>query len=88
VCDEWDHVLAAALNVRQGVNMENTTDWPTWKDAGKRVEVSLSGNVTIRGDLVVTDFFFDGQEEIPIFDVEGDDGVLHNFAGNICWKFI
>ena len=68
--------------------MENTTDWPTWKDAGKRVEVRLSGDVIVRGNLVITDLFFDGEEEIPIFYVESDDVVLHNFADNIRWKFI
>jgi hypothetical protein len=65
-----------------------TTDWPDWKDAGRRVEVELEDGSTVQGDLLVADFFPDGEgDEVPMFEVAGDGGG-HSFAANKRWRFL
>lgn len=68
---------------------ESESDWPDWKDAGKRVEVKLESGVTVRGELIVDDFFPDGNGcEVPMFMVLGDEGTKHGFAANKGWMFV
>lgn len=65
-----------------------TDTWPDWCDAGKNVEVELENGLTVNGQLLVDDFFPDGQGgEIPIFVIRADDGKTHQFAANRQWKF-
>lgn len=66
-----------------------TTDWPDWKDDGRRVEVEPEDGRTVQGELFVADFFADGEgDEIPIFEVRTDDGAEHGFAANKRWRFL
>jgi len=65
-----------------------TTDWPDWKDVGRRVEVELECGETVLGELFVDDFFFDGEGEVPIFAVRTDDGKERGFAANKRWRFV
>lgn len=63
--------------------------WPDWHDAGRRVEVKLESGVVAQGELVVDDFFPDGNgDEVPMFIVLGDDGTKHGFAANNGWRFV
>jgi len=66
-----------------------TTDWPDWKDAGRRVEVELEDGLTVQGELFVGDFFPDGEgDEVPVFSVCDDAGQEYSFAANKCWRFL
>lgn len=66
-----------------------TTDWPDWKDAGRRVEVELEDGRTVQGELFVGDFFPDGEgDEVPVFSVRDDAGQEYSFAANKRWRFL
>ncbi len=66
-----------------------TTDWPGWRDSGRRVEVELEDGRTVQGELFVADFFPDGEgDEVPVFEVRCDDGTEHGFAANRRWRFL
>ena len=71
------------------MNEWTTTKWPDWKDSGRRVQVKLEGGSIVQGELFVADFFPDGEgDEVPVFEVLGDDGKEHGFAGNDGWRFL
>lgn len=67
--------------------MALVSHWPDWKDAGKRVRIDCDGKV-IEGVLYVDDFFFDGEDEVPMFRVRLDDGSSVSFADNVGWSFL
>lgn len=60
-----------------------TTDWPDWKDSGRRVEVELEDGRTVQGGLFVSDF-----SPVPVFEVRDDAGHEHSFAANNRWRFL
>jgi len=65
------------------------TNWPDWKDCGRRVEVEFDDGWTVQGDLFVSDFFQDGEgDEVPVFGVHADDGVEYSFADGKHWRFL
>lgn len=65
-----------------------TTQWPDWRDAGRRVELDL-GDGYIQGELFVEDFFPDGDGgECPVFGVRADDQVEHSFASHERWRYV
>jgi hypothetical protein len=68
--------------------MQEKPNWPDWKDSGAYVEVDFGDGCVIKGKLVIAEVFFDGEEEIPVFDVKDAEGLLHNFANNTHWKFV
>lgn len=58
---------------------ERGEDWPDWKDSGRRCSIIIDGNVVF-GEVVADDFFFTGEEEIPIFHINTDDGRRLHFC--------
>lgn len=60
-----------------------TDDYPDWKDVGKRVEAELEDGRVVVGDLGADDWY-----DVPIFEIETDDGETHSFAANKRWRFI
>jgi hypothetical protein len=65
--------------------------WPGWDHDGRRVEILLDGGRVVKGELIATDFGFDGEKEYPIFSVieaiEPDDSIWYSFAGARKWRF-
>ena len=49
---------------------------PDWQDIGSKVKVTLSNGLTIVGEVDITDWFFDGEEEIP-FPVINSNGKVY-----------
>jgi hypothetical protein len=49
-------------------------NFPDWQDSGRRVVVKSKDGKVATGILRADDFFFDGENEIPIFHVKSDDG--------------
>ena len=47
--------------------------WPDWKDSGRRCSILIDGAV-VMGEVVADDVFFTGEEEVPIFNINTDDG--------------
>lgn len=62
--------------------------WPDWRDAGKRVELRMPDGQILRGELIIEDVFFNGEDEIPMFAVTLDDGSRASFVDAEEWKFI
>ncbi len=52
-------------------------EYPDWEDNGKAVVVELQDGLKVRGKLDLHDFFFDGENEIPLFNVIGTNGELY-----------
>lgn len=50
---------------------------PDWRDAGKQVELKAEDGTTVRGELEIPDFHFNGEDEVPHFEV----------AGHCLWDF-
>jgi hypothetical protein len=64
-------------------------DLPDWLDTGKRVEVELEDGSIVQGELFVADFIFDGEDEVPMFEVRTDGGrETRGFAANKRWRFL
>lgn len=53
--------------------------WPDWKDSGRRGSIVISG-VVIYGTVSADDFFFTGEDEVPIFNFHAIDGRIFPFC--------
>lgn len=63
------------------------TNWPDWKDAGKRVSARLRDGRTVAGVLYVHDQFFDGENEVPVFWIQLEDKTGVSFAECASWEY-
>lgn len=59
--------------------------WPNWGDACRPVEVEIDGKIH-KGYLDV-DGVFDGEDEIPIFSVVGENDQTIHFDFDGKWRF-
>jgi hypothetical protein len=42
---------------------------PDWGDSGRRAEFKRADGTVITGTLWANDFFFNGEDEVPIFEI-------------------
>lgn len=61
--------------------------WPDWCDGGKSVEIRIGCHLIV-GKLYVGDFFFNGEEEVPLFEVQTEHGINYYFSSQDDWRFI
>jgi hypothetical protein len=52
------------------------------------VKVLSDSREIFTGKLYVDDFFFDGEDEVPVFKIVLEDGKTMSFADNHKWKFL
>jgi len=66
----------------------DTGGWPDWSDIGKRVEIEREDGTIVAGELIVDDFFPDGEGgEVPVFAILVDDDTQHSFVDQKHWRF-
>jgi len=62
--------------------MEWCEDLPRWGDSGKEVELLSEDGSVVRGTLELADVYFDGEDEVPVWNVlcpNADSVSLWNF---------
>lgn len=59
--------------------------WPDWKDSGRRVKAYTKDFREVEGTLLVDDFFFDGEEDIPCWVIESE-GKSYYLSDFIWWR--
>ncbi len=64
-----------------------TDDTPGRADAGKRVTVQFADGARVSGALVLFDYFFTGEDEIPLYNVRLDDGREISIHAADKWMF-
>ena len=67
------------------IEYEWSKSWPDWKDGGKKVALKMPDGSIIKGELFVDDFFFNGEDEVPIFMVKTAGGESVSFADADGW---
>ena len=68
--------------------MNTWRNQPDISDAGRRVYVIDDNGKQIDGVLRCEDFFFTGEDEIPVFCVDADNGNRVTFADKDYWGFL
>lgn len=73
------------------IRWRSNFDWPYWGDMGSLVEVDLEDQgmrQTVVGKLVADDYFFNGEDEVPIFSIHCADGSIVPFACMVRWRVV
>ncbi len=61
--------------------------YPDWQDVEKKVIATLISGDVVTGTLTIEDAWFDGEEEVPIFQIDCEDGKTISFAEVESWDF-
>lgn len=63
----------------------DTPEW-WWGDSGRGIICTLPDGTTEQGVLFIYDYFFDGEDEVPLAHLEMIDRTLD--AMEVKWKFL